>query len=256
MDVDLNTCLLALHGDYCPTQVSVAPEMEADLYSSFVSKAASLGWNSTYSCASSPEIWGMEDAFLEGKQIDEGLVAWVRVGLIDVHKSSPGSSGPLLPIAQCASEVVDDFGDFELKAAQVLVPLNAVTSDSVSLASLDTWMYPSSPCSARSLVISVWADVETLTISAGEAEQLLKSSYLSAMLDGIKTADDRLAGKSIASSSSIAEQLGFQQLFRATADVPRWGAKQTACIATAFALALGKVSAAGSIAVQIETLPN
>lgn len=198
----------------------------------------------------------MEDAYLEDNEVDGGLVAWVRVGLMDSYENPPESSGPLLPIALCADDAVGDFGDFELKAAQFLAPLNAVTSDSVSLENLETWLYPTPPGFECSLIVTVWADTKAITIGVDEAEKLLKSHYLAGILSEVTRVDDKCGGGSIASSTNIGDRLVFRQLIRATAVVSRWGAKQSACIATAIAFALRKGGANGSISVQIETLPD
>lgn len=254
VNTDVDTCLLTLHGDFSPKPRSVTEEEEADLYSSFVSKSASLGWPSTYSSSGSPTIWGMEDAYLVDKHVDRGLVAWVQVGLMDSYVGPSGSSGPLLPIALCADEAVGDFGDFELKGAHYLVPLSAVTSETVNVANLDTWLYPTPLGFESSLAVTVWADAKTPTIGMGHAENLLKSPPLSGVLREITVVDDASAG-AIEPSSSCGDQLGFQPVIRATAVASRWGAKQGACIATAIAVALNQTEMNGSVCIHIETLP-
>lgn len=256
MNEDSSTCLLTLYGDYCPIPRPVPPEKEADLYSAFVSKAASLGWQSTYSNDSSPTLWGMEDAHLEDKRVEDGPVAWVRVGLMSPIQQAPKSSGPLLPMVLCAREAVSDFGDLELNAIQFVFPIDAINSASVSLDSLDTWLYPAPPDSGRSLALTVSADTATTTIGANEAETLLRSPLLSGVFNSISAVDTEGALGRNDAPSGLGERFDPQQPLRAAAEVSRWGAKQSACVATAIAYALSQAGASGSVSIHIEALPT
>lgn len=252
MNADSNTCLLTLYGDYRPISRPVPPETEADLYSAFVSKAASLGWQSTYTNGCSPTIWGMEDALLEDNRVEDGPVAWVRVGLANTNQRSPKSSGPLLPMALCAMEAVNDFGDLELNGTQFVFPIDAIGPASVSLESFDTWLYPTPPSSGRTLDIAVAA---TAAISANEAQALLQSPRLSGVFNSISDVDTETALGGNEASSGFGKRSDPQLLLQATAEVSRWGAKQSACVASAIAYILSQSGASGSVSIHIKALP-
>lgn len=253
MNADSNTCLLTLYGDYRPISRPVPPETEADVYSAFVSKAASLGWQSTYTDGCSPTIWGMEDAFLEDNRVDDGPVVWVRVGLTNTIQQSPKSSGPLVPMALCAMEAVNDFGDLELNGTQFVFPIDAIGPASVSLESFDTWLYPAPPSSGRTLDIAVAA---TAAISTNEAQTLLQAPRLSGVFNSISAVDTETALGGNEALSGLGEQTGSQLLFRVTAKVSRWGAMQSACVASAIAYALAQSGASGSVSIRINALPT
>ena len=124
-----NTCALSLYGDYQPARAPVPTESEADVYSAFVDKAASLGWSSTYSETSTPLLWGMHDAHLQENRVDAGLFARFRVG-IDQPKNLPWAAGPLLPLALSAGQAVEDFGEYNLTAAEFFLQIETLSGSS------------------------------------------------------------------------------------------------------------------------------
>lgn len=256
MHVESNSCLLTLFGNYHPLLQKVHAEREADLYSAFVSKASSLGWKSTYSDTSSPSLWGMEDAELEYEQVVDDAVAWVRVGLMDPAQPPHMAGGPLLPMALCAWEAVRDFGDLELNAIQFMFPLAAIKSESVSVESLETWLYPTPAAYSQPLGLTVSIDSGTAISQAEEAEAVLSSPVLQGIFSSIASDstgrsfdNDRIVSEENENSSS-------RTLLRATAEISRWGAVQGACAATAIALALSQTGAEGSVTIRIEGRPR
>ena len=249
-----NSCLLTLFGNYHPLLQKVSAEREADLYSAFVSKASSLGWQSTYSDTSSPSLWGMEDAELEYEQVVDDAVAWVRVGLMDPAQPPQMTGSPLLPMALCAWEAVRDFGDLELRAVQFDFPIAAIDSESVSIESLETWLYPTPPAYNQLLGLTVSIDSGAAISQAEEA--VLSSPVLEGIFSSI--ASDS-TGRSFDNDRMVPgenENSSSRTLLRATAEISRWGAVQGACAATAIALALSQTGAEGSVTIRIEARPR
>lgn len=256
MNVDNNSCVLTFFGDYHPRQQKVSAEREADLYSAFVSKASSLGWQSTYSETSAPNLWGMEDADLEYEKADNGSVAWVRVGLMDPAKPLPPTSGPLLPMALCAWEAVRDFGDLELSAVLFEFPLAAISAESVSIESLETWLYPTPRAYSQPLGLTVSIDSATAASEVEEAEIVLASPVLEGIFSSIAPDGTGHSFVEPGAASGPKDYSPSRTLLRATAEISRWGALQSACAATAISLALSLAGVRGSVSIRVEARPT
>lgn len=120
-----STLFVALHGELASHPWRDRPSVESDAYSLFVARSSAMGWLTEAADGAVGGVWGMSDAGLDS---DSGSlpprVAWFQV-------SFPGRvpAGTPLPVQQflsCAGEVLERVGVADLRAVQILLPLQAL----------------------------------------------------------------------------------------------------------------------------------
>lgn len=167
------TCFISLYGNYLEGSQPSNDDIDADAYSLFVSRATSFGWRSITTQTSSPTLWGMNDASSEWGV--EGNLAWFQVSLCDTDDKL--ISLPVLPLLQCATDVVERVGSASLTGVQLYLPVHLSRNNASDLATMRTWFSRANPHRSADIIV---------TVDSGDSDALgLRRNSIANSLGGV-----------------------------------------------------------------------
>ena len=114
----VGTLFAALYGDLTPHPWR-DPDAGQDAYFLFYHRCVAMGW------LGEGALWGMNDAGQEHPlaAAEPPLASWFQVGVEPVRDGEPL---PVQPFLRCAADATERIGRLRLRAAQVLLPVEAL----------------------------------------------------------------------------------------------------------------------------------
>lgn len=116
------TMFAALYGELTPHRRGG----DRDAYALFHERSLAMGWLDGTGTGGTG-LWGMNDAGQDHPLAPAGLAAWFQVGVEPVPGDRPL---PVQPFLRCAGDAVARLGALELRAVQLLLPVQGLDTSS------------------------------------------------------------------------------------------------------------------------------
>ncbi|MCX3060459.1 hypothetical protein [Streptomyces beihaiensis] len=227
------TFVMGLHGllDRHPWfgRASAEFDLDEDVFSLAVKRAAAYGWSSTaLTDEPADNLWDHNDA--DGDWTQDGQVrqlAWLHSTLprpVPVPGRSPRARRlPVLPAVTVLSDALRRVGTVRLTGTHALVPLHRAGDARVELAEAADWFALADPSGAASLTVTVSAPAPANLAARAEEirEAALERTYKHMAVERLEPADTETAGLA-RPLAGLAQAEGLRRALAYRCEVREW----------------------------------